>query len=97
MEQKFKLGQKVVTRAVHERMKADRKFQGFVYRSLGRHANGDWGDFCEEDRAVNEEALASGEARLFSAYIFDKQKDDKIWIITEWDRSVTTILFPEDY
>lgn len=46
---------------------------------------------------MNEQALESGEDRLFSAYIYNKETNEKIWIITEWDRSVTTILFPSDY
>ena len=61
---------------------------------LIRHANGDWGDVCKEDWKSNDEALKNGE-RLLSEY---KLPDDRrIWIITEWDRSATTLLFPEDY
>ena len=95
-EHKFKLGQIVVTKAVNERMKESDMFKYFVYRSLGRHAACDWGELCEEDKELNEQALKNGDARLFSAYIYGSDKE-KIWIITEWDRSVTTILFPEDY
>ena len=59
-----------------------------------RHANGDWGDVCKEDWRSNDEALKNG-LRLLSEY---KLPDDRrIWIITEWDRSATTLLFPEDY
>ena len=96
MERKFSLGQMVVTRAVHEKMKENDIFKYFVYRSLGRHANCDWGELCEEDKKSNDEALKNGDGRLFSSYIYG-EPDEKIWIITEWDRSVTTILFPEDY
>ena len=53
----------------------------------------DWGDVCEEDRESNEEALLM-QLRILSSYNFSK---DKIWIITEADRSVTTILLPSDY
>ena len=61
---------------------------------LIRHANGDWGDVCKEDWKSNDEALKNG-LRLLSEY---KLPDDRrIWIITEWDRSATTLLFPEDY
>jgi hypothetical protein len=61
---------------------------------LVRHANGDWGDVCKEDWRSNDEALKNG-LRLLSEY---KLPDDRrIWIITEWDRSATTLLFPEDY
>ena len=62
-------------------------------RALTRHAAGDWGNLCDEDRRENELALQEGH-RLLSAY----QADDgtKFWIITEADRSVTTVLLPLD-
>ena len=60
---------------------------------LARHHTGDWGDVCEEDRESNEEALVM-QLRILSNYRFAK---DSIWIITEADRSVTTILLPSDY
>ena len=62
--------------------------------ALARHAGGDWGELCEEDREANQAALLSG-ARLLSAYWTGN--DTKFWIITEADRSCTTILLPEDY
>ena len=62
---------------------------------LSRHLQGDWGDVCKEDAAQNNQALEDGE-RLLSSYEF-KPIDKKIWIITEHDRSVTTILLPEEY
>ena len=65
-----------------------------VLNALVRHAAGDWGDVCGEDRLANDEALRTG-ARLLSAY---RDCDGvKFWIITEADRSVTTILLPEEY
>jgi hypothetical protein len=60
---------------------------------LSRHRTGDWGDLCDEDRAANDEAVA-GEGRILSAYTVG---DVKLWVITEWDRSVTTLLLPEEY
>ena len=62
--------------------------------ALGRHLRGDWGDVCETDRRTNNAALKYG-ARLFSVY--HTQAKQKFWIITEADRSVTTVLLPEDY
>lgn len=61
--------------------------------ALGRHLSGDWGDIDPEDRGVNEQALIAGE-RLLSSYNI---RDERLWIITEWDRSVTTLLLPEEY
>jgi hypothetical protein len=61
---------------------------------LNRHANGDWGDVSAEDAKLNDAALLSGE-RLLSAYVLSN--GTRIWIITESDRSATTILLPEEY
>jgi hypothetical protein len=64
-----------------------------VQQGLSRHACGDWGEVCPEDREENDYSLRHG-LRLLSVY---RSKDKRFWIITEWDRSVTTILMPEDY
>ena len=61
---------------------------------LKRHALCDWGDCCPEDREANNFALENG-FRLFSVYHLTD--GTKIWIITEADRSATTILLPEEY
>jgi hypothetical protein len=61
---------------------------------LMRHASGDWGDVCSEDRQANEFALEN-KLRLFSVYHLED--GTKIWIITEAERSVTTILLPSEY
>ena len=60
---------------------------------LSRHQRGDWGDLDEEDKQANTDALATGR-RIFSAYVI---KNTKFWIITEADRSSTTILLPSEY
>jgi hypothetical protein len=60
---------------------------------LARHAAGDWGDLCAFDRRQNEIALRDG-YRVLSSY---EVPAGRIWIITEADRSVTTILLPEEY
>jgi hypothetical protein len=65
-----------------------------ISSALRRHLLGDWGDLDEEDKQTNERALVEG-TRLFSAY--HAADGTKFWIITEWDRSVTTVLLPEDY
>lgn len=91
---KFSLGQNAMTRGVADRVAIDANFAQFALQSLRRHASGDWGDLCDDDKKANEEALLVGE-RLFSAY--EKPPLPKIWIITEADRSATTILFPEEY
>lgn len=65
-----------------------------ILRALQRHHSSDWGDVCEEDRRENERALIEG-TRLLSAY--HSANGTKFWIITEADRSATTVLLPEDY
>ena len=64
-------------------------------RYLHRHHCGDWGDeLCAEDKAANEQALKDG-SRLLSCY--RTPAGDRLYIITEWDRSMTTILLPSEY
>ena len=64
------------------------------YQFLNRHLQGDWGDLDEHDRLENERSLNDG-CRLLSAYHL--RDGTKIWIITEADRSATTILLPQEY
>ncbi len=61
---------------------------------LARHASGDWGDLCEEDRRENEFSLIHG-FRLLSAYRL--KNGVKLWVITEADRSATTLLLAGEY
>lgn len=61
---------------------------------LSRHLCGDWGDLCQEDKTENELSLKYG-FRLLSSY--QVTDTEKIWIITEADRSVTTVLLPAEY
>jgi hypothetical protein len=65
-----------------------------INQALFRHLNGDWGDCCPEDRRHNDMALCRGE-RLMSVY--QTRGGTKFWIITEADRSATTVLLPEEY
>ena len=61
---------------------------------LDRHQRGDWGELSAEDVAANEFAIANG-LRILSAYRIGEK--ERVWIITEADRSSTTVLLPEDY
>lgn len=90
----FALGQTVFTRGVNDQVCDCELFTKFVLQSVGRHAKCDWGDVCEEDWKLNDQALKDG-SRLFSVY--KKEGLPDIWVITEWDRSVTTVLFPHEY
>jgi hypothetical protein len=70
-----------------------RKCGGHPFDYLVRHASGDWGELCAFDRRQNEIALRDG-YRVLSSY---EVPTGRVWIITEVDRSVTTILLPEEY
>ncbi len=87
---RFRLGMIVATRGVlrhleHHGVQAD--------PYLRRHVRGEWGDVPPEDALANERAVEHG-ARILSSYEVAGQR---VWIITEADRSVTTLLFPAEY
>jgi hypothetical protein len=65
-----------------------------ITAALLRHVFGDWGDVCAEDKAQNDRALLEG-TRILSVY--HAANGTKFWLITEANRSVTTVLLPEDY
>lgn len=85
----FPLGRTVITANALGKLLTDD-----VIEALNRHAAGDWGEVCPEDRQENELSLCKG-FRLLSVY--QSKAGEKFWVITEADRSVTTILLPEDY
>lgn len=94
----FPLGQVVATPGAIDASRHPMQF----LELLARHERGDWGCVCLEDASTNDEALRDG-SRILSAYAIDPAKpcagygENCLWIITEADRSVTTILLPEDY
>lgn len=90
-KKKFELGQTLATKNAH-----DMFTHAELQRCFHRHSWGDWGDICAEDRASNERGLdKEAPGRLMSVYKFPDGR--VLWIITEWDRSATTALLPEDY
>ncbi len=86
---RFPLGRTVITRGA-----LDALDETEVRAGIARHAIGDWGDLCPDDKDANDDALRVG-ARVLSAYHTDGGQ--KFWIITEADRSATTVLLPEEY
>ena len=82
----FALGETVITANALAQLQTED-----VHRALARHARGDWGDLDPEDAATNELSITEG-FRLLSAYT--DRHGVKFWIITEWDRSVTTVVLP---
>lgn len=89
-----------MTRFVNDAAASNTDFAKILIASVSRHVKGDWGDVCKEDWQTNEDALRNG-FRLFSVYalghLAKEIGEKKIWIITEADRSATTVLFPSEY
>lgn len=86
---KFRLGHIVATPNALESITQDDILTG-----IGRHQSGDWGDVSAEDRQANDQALVQ-RTRILSVY--HAANGTKFWLITEADRSATTVLLPEDY
>lgn len=87
----FTLGQLVATPTALEALEESGQSPSDF---LSRHVRGDWGEVCNEDRLLNDQALIDG-SRLLSAY--KTLKGTKLWVITEADRSSTCILTPSEY
>lgn len=86
---KFPLGQTYITANAQSLLSMEEVLIG-----MRRHCAGDWGDVDKDDWQENEQSLEQG-FRLLSVY--RTRSGVKFWIITEADRSVTTVLMPEDY
>lgn len=86
-------GRLVATRNIADEMENDPAFAREIAAAFGRYQRNDWGELCLEDKTINDQAAEGGE-RVMASYQTSK---GKVWIITEWDRSVTTILFPSEY
>jgi hypothetical protein len=85
----FRLGRLLATPGALEKVPHEE-----LIEALSRHVHADWGDVDEHDRKENDLALKE-ELRLLS--VFHTKADVRFWIITEADRSVTTVLLPEEY
>lgn len=88
----FETGEILFSRGVYAQMETSNDFAQFVLSSLERHKKEDWDDMSIDDQMLNDHAVHF-EQRIFASY----QGKNKIWIITEWNRSVTTILLPYEY
>ena len=92
----FPLGRVLATRGIAEKLTdLGLGLHGSLDTYLARHATGDWGELDDEDQATNDWAVVFGGERLLSEYrLVDRTR---IWVITEADRSTTTVLLPEEY
>lgn len=98
-ETKFQLGQLVSTPGALRAMAECTKGEQVVTNLIARHVSGDWGEIAEGDEGLNDKALESGD-RLLSVYSVTNEESGqpvKLWVITEADRSATTVLLPEEY
>lgn len=87
----FDLGQTVITIGAKEALEDSNESP---LKFLARHRVGDWGEVCKEDREENEFSLRNG-YRLLSAYRTDK--GERLYVITEANREITTLLLPGEY
>lgn len=87
----FSLGTTVMTSGASDLFAQNPHLNPRTY--LARHQSGDWGTVCDEDKAENDFSVENG-YRILSAYDVE---GETIWVITEADRSVTTILLPDEY
>ena len=93
----FTIGKLMATRGVADKMNDCPEFERFARQAFARYRRCDWGDLTESDRRQNDEAVRTGDDRILAAYTHPEHPDWKTWIITEWDRSATTLLFPDEY
>lgn len=91
---RFVTGKLTWTRGINNMVADDVTFAKEVLNSIRRYKMQDWGDMCEEDKKMNDDAVKYHTDRIFASY---KTSKGKIYIITEWDRSYTTILFANEY
>ena len=89
------IGEVYITSRLHEVMRLNPVFENEVYSSFTRYINCDWQEMDPEDIQANNDAVqAPGSDRILAAY---KLSEGKIYIITEWDRSYTTLMFADEY
>ena len=94
MKGKFESGEVIATSAILGEMESSKSFLYFCLNAFTKHMDGDWGDVDAEDKTANEQAIVTG-GRIVSSYRF--RKDCDILIITEAERSRTTLLFAREY
>lgn len=96
----FGLGEVIATPTVWMLIDTNADFSLFTTLCLSRYIAGDWGDISDEDKSLNDKAVKEGD-RIIASYLIPQEVEgiceDRIWISTEGDRSLTMLLFPGDY
>lgn len=90
---KFRTGKVFMTSGINYSLKEDKKFLNEIVTAFEKYLKGIWGDMCEEDKKANDDAVVCG-SRIVASYNTSK---GKVYMITEYDRSYTTILFAKEY
>ena len=90
----YSLGKVVMTNSINSKMAESEKFANEITDCFKRYIVCDWGNMCDKDKEMNDNALRNGNDRILAAY---NTSEGKVYIITEQDRSYTTILFADEY
>ena len=90
----YSLGKVVMTNGISSKITESKKFANEITNCFKRYIVCDWGNLCDEDNEMNDNALRTGTARVLASY---DTSEGKVYIITEQDRSYTTILFADEY
>ena len=95
----FRTGELHLSEGVFNIAVKDAGFSKFVQQCMNRHFNGDWGNLGEDEKLNNNIAIMPEQphSRVFSRYYYPSDESLNIWIITECDRSSTTVMLPEEY
>ena len=90
----FNIGRLVMSRTINDTATDNTQFAKDITTAMRRYLSTDWGDLCKADKMLNDKAVKTGLDRILAAYDTD---EGKVYIITENDRSYTTILFANEY
>ena len=90
----MRTGQTVMTRGIADKIEENKEFAKQVTYFFGMYLNHDWGELSDDDKELNDFNVQSEEGSLMGAY---ETCEGRLWIMTSYDRSVTTILFPDEY
>ena len=90
----MRIGKTVMTRGIADRIAENEQFSKQVTHFMGLYLAGNWGEVSDDSKEMNDTNLGSGTGSLMGVY---ETCEGRIWIMTEHDRSATTILFPSEY
>lgn len=92
---KFRHGPIRMTKSISEMVDNDDNFRKFIVKAISKYLVCNWGDTNSTDWYINDKAVRDNQ-RILAVYIYKPLKKN-VWIVTEYDRSSTTVMFPEEY